>query len=123
MVKEHGLDYFAAAEDTASIVSVRLKHPDTGKWMIKSELAKVFKAMTLDMSEKFPEAKELTSKICFTGQPVLISEQEAVLRIALGSDSLRQVIEDMENGTTVAQAEDDLICQKMAFLARNFGRL
>lgn len=44
------LNYFSAAEDTDSIVSVRVKHPISGKWMIKSELAKVFKALTLDMS-------------------------------------------------------------------------
>lgn len=68
MVNDHdSLDYFDAAEDTASIVSVRLKHPETGKWMVKSELSKVFKAMTLDMSDKFPEDKDLVSKICFTG--------------------------------------------------------
>ena len=86
------LDYFSAAQDTPSIVSLRLKHPKTDKWMVKSELVKVFKAMTLDMSEAFPVNKELASRICFTGQPVLISETEAVLRIALGSDSLREVI-------------------------------
>lgn len=124
MVKEHPeLNYFDAAEDTASIVSVRIKHPDTGKWMVKSELAKVFKAMTLDMSDKFPDDKDLASKICFTGQPVLISNEQAVLRIALGSDSLRQVIDDTEKGENVSHGEDDLICQKMAFLARNFGKL
>ena len=90
MVKKHpNLDYFDEAEDTASIVSVRIKHPDTGKWMVKAELAKVFRAMTLDMGDKFPERKALASKICFTGQPVLISDEQAVLRIALGSDSLR----------------------------------
>lgn len=73
LVEKHdNLDYFDAAEDTASIVSVRIRHPSTGNWMIKSELAKVFKALTLDMSEKFPNEKELTSKICFIGQPVLI---------------------------------------------------
>ena len=44
------LDYFSAAQDTDSIVSLRIKHPDTGKWMVKSELSKVFLALTLDMS-------------------------------------------------------------------------
>lgn len=83
------MNYFNEAEDTASIVSVRIKHPDTGAWMNKNELAKVFKAMTLDMSDKFPDEGYLTSRICFTGQPVKINDNEAVLRIALGSDSLR----------------------------------
>ena len=47
------LDYFDSAEDTASIVSVRIKHSETGNWMVKSELAKVFKAMTLDVGQWF----------------------------------------------------------------------
>ena len=124
MVKSHSnLDYFSEAEDTDSIVSVRIKHPETGKWMVKAELAKVFKAMTLDMSEKFPEQKDLVSKICFTGQPVLISNEQAVLRIALGSDSLRQVISDFEKGDDIAKKEDELICEKMAFLGANFAKL
>ena len=67
------LDYFSAAEDTDSIVSLRIKHPETGKWMVKSELSKVFKAATLDMSEKFPN-DPIAKKVCFTGQPVLISK-------------------------------------------------
>lgn len=118
------LDYFAAAADTPSIVSVRIKHPETGKWMVKSELAKVFKAMTLDMSEKFPEEKELSSQICFTGQPVLISNEEAVLRIALGSDSLRQVIDDLEkSGGAVASKEDEQICRKMSLLGQHLAKL
>ena len=83
MVKSHeNLNYFSEAEDTASIVSVRIKHPETGAWMVKAELAKVFRAMTLDMdktlSEKVPDLTEhehhLLSKICFIGQPVLISK-------------------------------------------------
>lgn len=61
------LSYFSAAEDTPSIVSLRVIHPQTGKWMIKDELKKVFRAMTLDMSNLFPETKELASTICFTG--------------------------------------------------------
>lgn len=52
------LSYFDAAEDTDSIVSVRVKHPDTGEWMIKSELSKVFKAMTLDMTDKLKSGSE-----------------------------------------------------------------
>ena len=48
------LSYFSAAEDTPSIVSVRIKHPDTGAWMVKAELAKIFKALTLDVSMQYP---------------------------------------------------------------------
>jgi hypothetical protein len=121
------LDFFDDGADTPSIVSVRIKHPDTGKWMIKSELAKVFKAMTLDMSDKFPDDKDLASQICFTGQPVVISSEQAVLRIALGSDSLRQVIDDMNQAAAspkrIAKNEDALICQKMSLLGQHFNKL
>ena len=68
VVNNHtNLDYFKEAEDTDSIVSVRIAHPATGKWMVKAELARVFRAMTLDMSDKFPDNKDIVSNICFTG--------------------------------------------------------
>lgn len=56
---------------------------------------------------------------CFLGQPVLISKDEAVLRIALGSDSLRSLESDFE-GTL---RTDELILEKLDLLAANFGRL
>ena len=40
------LSYFEEASDTDSIISLRVKHPETGEWMNKTELSKVFKAMT-----------------------------------------------------------------------------
>jgi len=120
------LDYFRAAEDTDSIVSIRIKHTDVSKdWMNKSELAKVFKAMTSDQNETFlgmPGAEgagELLKQRCFIGQPVLISKTEAVLRIALGSDSLRSFIEN----EAATKLEDETIIQKMAVLGENFGLL
>lgn len=117
------LSYFSAAEDTDSIVSVRIKHPDTGKWMTKNELAKVFKAMTLDMSGTLSPAddgeKFILEKKCFSGQPVLISKEEAVLRIALGSDSLREVLKAKSD----ALAADYQIIQKMSVLGQRYNEL
>ena len=91
------LSYFSEAEDTPSIVSLRILHPESQKFMKKSELAKVFLNLTLEQDEKFPAASMNVKNKCFTGQPVLINENEAVLRIALGSDSLKDIINDMEN--------------------------
>ena len=117
------LSYFSAAEDTDSIVSVRIKHPDTGKYLTKSELAKVFKAMTLEMSETLSPAddgeKFILDKKCFSGQPVLISKEEAVLRIALGSDSLREVLKAKSD----ALAADYQIIQKMSVLGQRYNEL
>ena len=49
------LSYFDAAEDSPSIISVRIRHPVTNKWMIKSELVKIFKDQTLDVSSQYPQ--------------------------------------------------------------------
>jgi len=52
--------------------------------------------MTQNRGEQFPDAQDLASRKCFIGQPVMISPTEAVLRIALGSDSLRAYISNRE---------------------------
>lgn len=111
--KFDNLSYFSEAEDTLSIISLKILHPVSKKPMKKSELGKVFLNLTLDVSEKFPEEDyELTKNKCFTGQPVVINEQEAVLRIALGSDSLRDLVQDIEQ----TLKEDAQILSKMSFL-------
>ena len=56
------LDYFSAAKDSDSIVSIRIKKGD-GEWMNKSELAKVFKAMTEDRTD----LGEAAAPKCFIG--------------------------------------------------------
>jgi hypothetical protein len=40
--RHENLSYFEEAADTDSIISIRVKHPETGAWMNKAELAKVF---------------------------------------------------------------------------------
>ena len=59
------LSYFEEAADTDSIISLRVKHPDTGEWMNKDELAKVFKAMTEDINvaRLIPNYKDSTGAI------------------------------------------------------------
>ena len=74
-------------------MSVRVKNTDATKdWFNKAELTKIFKAMGVNGSDKFKD--DIVSHRCFIGQPVVISKEEAVLRIALGSDSLRAFISD-----------------------------
>ena len=41
--------------------------------------------------------KNIASKICYIGRPVKISNKKGVLRVSLGSDSLRQVVKDLNN--------------------------
>ena len=93
--------------------------------MNKAELGKVFKAMTEDIDTKrlIPNFKDNTrnilGKICFIGQPVLINEDKAVLRIALGSDSLRQFIDNKD----AALKDDKAICSKMSMLGFLYEKL
>ena len=68
------------------------------------------------MSDALPEFADKVSKECFIGQPVLISDEEAVLRIALGSDSLRSYIND-EASTA---EEDTYIINKLDVLGSKF---
>jgi len=90
--------------------------------MVKDELVKVFKYLTLDMSNAFPDAP-IAKEICFIGQPVFISDQFSILRLALGSDSLQEQIADMNNKTEICKASDDIILQKMSFLGQKFEEI
>lgn len=82
--------------------------------------------MTMDLSNLFKD-EDVVKQICYIGQPVQISNDEAVLRIALGGDSFRQVVKDMKDGSDsgpgTALADDEIIIKKLAFLAENFGEL
>jgi hypothetical protein len=62
---------------------------------------------------------EVVRRKCFMGQPVLITKDQAVLRIALGSDSLRQLSEDFEQTLLV----DNQIIEKLELLAKNLSKL
>lgn len=46
-----------------------------------------------------------------------------MLRIALGSDSLRHVIDDMKYNAQIAKESDKIIVDKMAFLGAHFDQL
>ena len=119
------LDYFESIHNDMdkicdSIVSFRIrKFDDASKFYNKAELVKVFKAMTEDRSENFPENIEISARKCFIGQPVKINKAEGVLRIALGSDSLRQLYTDFDG----AIKTDAQIIEKLGFLSSNYNEL
>jgi hypothetical protein len=56
---------------------------------------------------------------CYIGQPVAVAKDEAVLRVALGSDSLRACLRD----PAAALAEDAALIRKLALLAERFRDL
>lgn len=119
------LDYFEDIHTDMSlicdsIVSFRIrKVEDPSKFYNKAELVKVFKAMTEDRSENFPNDQDISSRKCFIGQPVKINKDEGVLRIALGSDSLRQLQQDFDETLKT----DGMIVEKLGFLAAHYNDL
>jgi hypothetical protein len=63
------LDYFSEAEDTPSIVSVRIKNfKGERPFLNKAELTPIFKSMTLDLSDSVNGLdKDIISRKCFMG--------------------------------------------------------
>mmetsp|Transcript_325 Transcript_325/g.868 ORF Transcript_325/g.868 Transcript_325/m.868 type:complete len:200 (-) Transcript_325:16-615(-) len=101
----------------ATIVSLRLRKTDGGYYNT-AECKKIFEWMTLDMSEKLG-TQDAAIK-CYIGQPVSVAKGGGcVLRIALGSDSLRQLVDDAEG----ARAADRAIVTKLALLTKSFDQL
>jgi hypothetical protein len=95
--KYENLDLFIEGAHCQSIVSFRIKstHSDQ-QWFNKADMTTIFKSMTLDLSSTFPDSP-VASKKCQIGQPVVIAEGQAVLRIALGADDLRNFVKDPES--------------------------
>lgn len=108
-----------------SIVSIRLKKDEEG-WLSMKELREVYRYMSMDLSnvDSFPdtvtkEERESLSKICFVGQPVDVSETHAILRIALGAESLASYVQDKDK----TLQEDECAVKKLAALSRYFSVL
>mmetsp|Transcript_30261 Transcript_30261/g.59091 ORF Transcript_30261/g.59091 Transcript_30261/m.59091 type:complete len:496 (+) Transcript_30261:65-1552(+) len=101
----------------STIVSLRLKAPG-GAYYNNAECKNVFQWMTLDMSQK--TGTQEGAPRCYIGQPVNVAKGGGcVLRIALGSDSLRQLAGD----AGAARAEDAAIVAKLALLTKNYAEL
>ena len=104
-----------------SIVSIRLAKGDG--WLSMGELRDVYRWMSMDVSDLVPGAtedeKQSLSKPAFTGQPVDVSESYAILRIALGVESLVSYLDDSE--TTLQ--EDQITVKKLAACAKHFETL
>lgn len=102
-----------------SIVSIRLKKSSNGGWLDMSELKDVYRYMSLDVSSAVPrsataEERAALSVCCNLGQPVDVADSHAILRIALGSDSLAQYLNDPE-GTA---KEDEVVVRKLGLVAK-----
>lgn len=104
-----------------SIVSIRVAKGDG--WLSMSELRDLYRWMSMDVSELVPDAtaeeKEALSKPAYIGQPVDVSETHAIVRIALGVDSLISYLEDKE----ATLNEDQLTVKKLAAIGKYFDTL
>eukprot|EP00804_Cyclotella_cryptica_P026602 CCRYP_014033-RB/>CCRYP_014033-RB protein AED:0.04 eAED:0.04 QI:1142/1/1/1/1/1/4/178/880 len=106
-----------------SIVSIRLKKSDGSGWLSMSELRDVYRYMSKDVSDAIPQLspdeKEALSTCCFIGQPVDVAESHAILRIALGSESLANYLENPSS----TLLEDERAVRKLSAIAKHFSTL
>ena len=88
-----------------------------------AEARDLYRWMSMDVSglvpDATPEEKEAMSKPAYLGQPVDVSETHAIVRIALGVDSMLSYLENPE-GTL---DEDRRTVKKIAAVAKHFNTL
>ncbi|GFH55945.1 hypothetical protein CTEN210_12421 [Chaetoceros tenuissimus] len=122
MVEENpNIDLFCVER---SITSIRMaKDGDTSQWLNMGEARDLFRWMSLDVSEVVPDATEEEKKALatsgFIGQPVSVSEDFAIVRIALGVDSLYAYSQDKAS----TLAEDQMLVNKLGAIAKHFSTL
>lgn len=118
------------SDGTVSDVSVRLRVGDAAEdgYRGEKELISVHRWMTLDLRPalegRLPdEEHELWSAAaateCFIGQPVGSPEAPWVVRVALGSDSMRQLVLDRAG----VEADDDMLVRKLTLCAVHFDAI
>jgi asparagine synthase (glutamine-hydrolysing) len=104
-----------------SIVSIRLRHGD--RWLNMKELRDVYRLMSLSDIPAPPNATrdeiEALGVICSLGQPVDVAESHAILRMALGSESLRSFLADPE----LTLQQDAGAVKKLAVIAKYYNEL
>lgn len=105
-----------------SIVSIRVRKSENS-WYGMDELRQLYRWMSKDVSNFVPEAsldeKVALSTPAYIGQPVDVSEGHAIVRIALGVESLLSYIDDKD----ATLASDRLAVQKIAAIANHFKTL
>ena len=115
MVNEHlNLDPWCVER---SIVSIRVAKNEG--WLNMSELRELYRWMSMDVAHAVPEAspeeKAALSTPSYIGQPVDVSETHAIVRIALGVESLLSYLHDKDSTLN----EDQVTVRKLAALAKH----
>lgn len=105
-----------------SIVSLKIEKIGGG-YLDMEEARDLFRWMSLDVSSAVPDATveevEALSTPSFIGQPVSVSENFAIVRIALGAESMLSYVRDKE----ITLREDELVVRKLGAIAKHFNTL
>lgn len=105
-----------------SIVSIRIAKND-GSWLNMDEARDLYRWMSLDVLAAIPAAtldeKAALSTPAYIGQPVDVSKSHAIVRIALGAESLLSY----EKSKGQILKEDELTVKKLATIAKYFDTL
>ena len=88
-----------------------------------SELRDLYRWMSMDVSGLVPDAteeeKEALSQSTYIGQPVHVSDSHAIVRIALGVESLVSYLDDSNSSCN----EDQAVVKKLAAIGKHFATL
>ena len=105
-----------------SIISIRVSNNNDG-WLNMEDCRHLFRLMSVDVSSAVPDATEeekvALSTIAYIGQPVSVCEDHAIVRMALGVESLIAYI-DSKDATLM---EDRMIVKKLALISKHFCSL
>lgn len=92
-------------------------------WLNMSELRDLYRWMSMDVSNLVPDAtpeeKDALSKPAYIGQPVDVSETHAIVRIALGVESMLSYFNDKDE----TLKEDQVTVLKLAAIGKHFDTL
>jgi len=105
-----------------SIVSIRIGK-NSGGWLDMAEARDLYRWMSLDVSGVVAHVsdgeKVALSTVAYIGQPVSVSESHAIVRIALGVESMLTYVSDKD----ATLKEDELTVRKLAAIAKYFQTL
>lgn len=106
-----------------TIVSIRVSKGDGKGYLNMSELRDMYRWMSMDVADAVPDAtpqeKLALSKPAYIGQPVDVSENHGIVRIALGVESLISYF----NNRNETLEEDRQVVRKLVAIAKHFEAL
>ena len=141
LIQDHN-DWLHAWCVQRSIISIRVRRrsrsmpsAEQDEWLNVSQLRQVYRYMSLDLVEHLQlmadhdeqwtdSERDVLSVPIHLGQPVDVAEDFAILRMALGSQSLQQHLRDTQDSTTATTPcptlqEDQVAVQKLALIAQH----